>query len=140
MISPSTSLLLSAFEQAKTRLKEHAPLPSISALLEELDAGDRGSLRSWSEAQPPTPAPTLTATQTHLATISAELAQVQAWLTANPDLLQVLDASIRDQVKQMERRTNRTALQLNVLFTVVGALLGLALPPLVSWIASLLGL
>ncbi len=140
MLQHSNSLLFTALEQAKVLLQKQQATAFLSGPLpEEVDEGDRGSLRSWSAHQPPVSAPTLPAAEAHLAKVSDEIAQMQAWLHARPELLQILDAGIRREVKQMEDRINRTALLLNTLFTLLGALLGLVLPPLVGWLFHIVG-
>jgi hypothetical protein len=64
--------------------------------------------------------------------ISAQVAMLQAWLRAHPDLLRLLDAGMHAELKEMERRTNRKSLSYNAVFTALGAIFGFLLPHVVS--------
>ncbi len=72
--------------------------------------------------------------------IEDQIGRVQAWLRAHQDLLRLLDKGIRGEVGEMERRLTRKNIGLNVLFTVLGAILGLVLPYVIGNLSSLTGL
>ena len=70
-----------------------------------------------------------------LESINQTIAQLRAWLQANPLFLKILDESIRQEIQAMERRTNRMGIVINGMFTLIGGLIGLVLPPLASLVA-----
>lgn len=142
MTQRRSSPLLNALDRASIIFQARQAethLPSLPA--GEEDESDRGSLRGFPKwpNRSSTLAPNLETAETHLATVNAQITQIQAWLHANPDLLRILDQCIRNEVRQMEIRNNRTAILINTVFTLLGAIIGLILPPLLIWVSHLLG-
>ncbi len=114
MATSASSILVHALEQAE--------------VLALRDGADRGLFPT-----PPTaPAPNPDGTISYIEDVGTQLAQVQRWLRANPGLLRILDAGIRDEVRRMEQRTNRVNILTNLGFTVLGTILGLLAPTVLA--------
>ena len=142
MTQQQSSPLLNALENARTLIWAHRnEMHRPNLLPEEEDVSDRGNLRGFPNwpIRSSTPSTSPAITETYLAKMAAQIAQVQAWLHANPELLRILDQGIRNEVKQMEDRANRTAIIINAVFTLVGTVIGLVLPLLLTWASRLLG-
>ena len=78
-----------------------------------------------------------TTTAARLHAVTAQVNQVSKWLQEYPDVFQILDTAIHDEVKQMEKRVNRMNVVMNAFFTIIGAFIGLFLPTFVTYIAAL---
>lgn len=76
--------------------------------------------------------PSVAGTSDYLMNVSTQVAQVQTWLHQHPEMLRVLDAGIRQEVRQMERRVNLVNVVTNLGFTILGTILGLLLPLIIS--------
>lgn len=70
--------------------------------------------------------------------ISSQIVTVRKWLEAHPDLRDLLDKGMRQEFQEMEKRINRRNLFSNVVFTFLGAVLGLLLPLLLAALPYLL--
>jgi hypothetical protein len=125
-----TSPLLNALDRATALALSAKGAPTE----EEEEADDLSAVRGV--LREPEPALSTEGTVTYLDGIGAQLAQVQAWLRAHPELLRLLDAGIRNEVRAMERRTNRMNLLINAVFAVIGAVIGLVLPSLITVLTS----
>ncbi len=132
--SPSTdsqitsSPLLRALEQ----VREQALVQETRAFIYESEQTPRGIFGPSTPKSLP-PEQVHTALE-NLDKVSDQIKAVQTLLQeAPPELLKVLDEAIRGEY----RRTNRTALLMNILFTIIGALLGYLLPLAIQWLFSL---
>ncbi len=135
--SPSTahpavdsSRLLEALEVGRERALEQE---AISHLYE----GERTQRGIFGQSTPrPLSSDQVLATLEHLDKVSDQIAIVQTWLRTHPELLVVLDESIRKEYRQMEQRTNRMGLLINTFFTLVGAFIGYWLPIVIQWLST----
>jgi hypothetical protein len=121
MSNASASFLLRALDRAEALTVAETPAPSPVPYAP--DRGTRGAL----------PLPPLSQAEGHLVGVAAQIAQVRAWLHEHPQMLTVLDSGIRQEVRAMEVRTNLASLAMNLIFTLLGVLLGLVVP--VAWMA-----
>jgi hypothetical protein len=74
------------------------------------------------------------------ASLSSQIVDLQTWLQSHPELLKALDNAMHKEFQEREKRLNRTAIIMNTIFTVCGAILGLLLSPLVTLVGQLFGL
>lgn len=93
---------------------------------------DRASALAASEIPARRGEPTSVDTMIYLDNVTTQIAQVQAWLHQHPELLHVLDNGIRQEVRKMERRVNLVNVLTNLGFTVLGTILGLLIPLVLS--------
>src|SRR5271165_6484252 len=111
---------LAILEGAKEQQKREAIPPSSEWSI--------GSTRGAGQQQPtpPSAADALVGQLTDVnARIAAQIASVEQWLSVHPDLLHMLDASMREYYRQYEKRTNRAAVAINAIFCIIGTGIGL---------------
>ncbi len=131
LLSTESQISSSPFLRALECVREHALEQEMRAFIYESEQTARGI--SGPPAPKPSPSEQVRTTLENLDKASDQIAAVQALLRAHPDLLRLLDEAIKAEYK----RANRTALLMNVLFTIVGAVLGYLLPLAIQWLSSL---
>lgn len=122
-----SSLLINALDRAAALALATPPAPAILD-----DAGEGKGMRGVFGGTPTATTLHPGATIAYLDDIGVQLAQVRTWLHDRPAVLRLLDEGIRGEVRTMERRINRANLLMNVVFTIIGAFIGLVLPGIVQ--------